>query len=87
MTGTPRTDVRNTGSRVVRLTPEHRFASTGRKVAGERPDQCAKCGSRYIRYEPAFIHCRYCGRIAPIAGASLLEQELYELRSGLRIAS
>jgi hypothetical protein len=48
---------------------------------------CVKCGSTFIAYEPAFVHCYYCGNMARIAGGSLLAQELWEIRSGLRIAS
>jgi hypothetical protein len=48
---------------------------------------CVKCGSTFIAYEPAFVHCYYCGNMARIAGGSLLAQELWEIRSGMRIAS
>jgi len=48
---------------------------------------CAKCGSLFIAREPAFVHCRYCGSMRRITSGSLLEQELFELRSGLRLAS
>jgi hypothetical protein len=37
--------------------------------------------------EPAFLHCLYCGSLTRIAGGSLLAQELFEIRSGLRLAS
>jgi hypothetical protein len=46
-----------------------------------------KCGSQFLEVEPAFIHCRYCGSLSRIRGASLLAQEEYEMRSGLRLAS
>jgi hypothetical protein len=48
---------------------------------------CLKCGSLFIEIEPAFVHCRYCGTMSRIRGASLLAQEEYEMRSGLRLAS
>ena len=48
---------------------------------------CVKCGSLFIEIEPAFVHCRYCGSLYRIRGTSLLAQEEYELRSGLRLAS
>jgi hypothetical protein len=46
-----------------------------------------KCGSLFIEIEPAFVHCRYCGSLSRIRGTSLLAQEEYEMRSGLRLAS
>ncbi len=48
---------------------------------------CGKCGSTFVSREPAFLHCHYCGSLARIASGSLLEQELFEIRSGLRLAS
>lgn len=48
---------------------------------------CAKCGSTFVAWEPAFIHCRFCGSLSRIPNASLLDQELFEIRSGLRLAS
>ena len=48
---------------------------------------CVKCGSTFIEIEPAFVHCRYCGSLYRIRGTSLLAQEEYEMRSGLRLAS
>ena len=48
---------------------------------------CVKCGSLFIEIEPAFVHCRYCGSLYRIRGTSLLAQEEYEMRSGLRLAS
>jgi hypothetical protein len=50
-------------------------------------DRCIKCDSGFIVREPAFIHCRYCGNMARVPTGSLLDQELFELRSGLRLAS
>jgi hypothetical protein len=69
------------------LTPERMLARASRRFLAERTSACVKCGSRFIVHEPAFIHCRYCGSIARIANRSLLEQEEFELRSGLRVAS
>ena len=48
---------------------------------------CMKCGSLFVEIEPAFVHCRYCGSLSRIRGTSLLAQEEYEMRSGLRLAS
>jgi hypothetical protein len=50
-------------------------------------DRCVKCDSGFIVREPAFIHCRYCGNMARVPTGSLLDQEEFELRSGLRLAS
>jgi hypothetical protein len=74
------------GARVTRLTPEHFLAATAKRFLLERPDRCAKCGSAFMCHEPAFVHCRYCGKIARLANASLADQELFEIRSGLRLA-
>ena len=57
------------------------------RLKGAPSDGCVKCGSGFIVREPAFVHCRYCGNMARIPTGSLLEQELFELRSGLRLAS
>lgn len=73
--------------RVLRVTPEILLHAASRRFVRERPAACPKCGSTFLRHEPAFVHCRYCGKIARIAGASLGEQELFELRAGLRLAS
>jgi hypothetical protein len=48
---------------------------------------CAKCGSRFLVIEPLFVHCRYCGSLSRRTDGSLLAQEEFELRSGLRLAS
>ncbi len=48
---------------------------------------CAKCGSTFIVREPAFIHCRYCGSMHRIPAGSMIAQEEFEMRSGLRLAS
>jgi hypothetical protein len=50
--------------------------------------RCPKCDSAYVTREPAFLHCRFCGNMARLASSSsLLDQEIFERRSGLRIAS
>lgn len=74
-------------ARVVHVTPERLLEHAAKRFLAERPDRCGKCGSTFIGHEPAFVHCRYCGRTARVASASLAAQELYELRSGLRVAS
>ena len=73
-------------TRVTRLTPEHFLAAAAKRFLHERPDRCGKCGSTFMYHEPAFVHCRYCGKIARLANASLTDQELFEIRSGLRLA-
>ncbi len=80
----PAVDRPAAASRIVRLPlraprPGDRF--------DRRLDHCVKCSSTFIEREPAFLHCRYCGSLTRILGASLVDQELYELRSGLRLAS
>jgi ribosomal protein L37AE/L43A len=72
---------------VLRLTPDLALKRAARKFVDRSETQCPKCGSAFIGREPAFVRCRYCGKLARIAGASLLDQELFELRSGLRSAS
>jgi hypothetical protein len=84
---TVRAPAPDAGGHVVPLTVEHFLASASRRFLPERPDHCVKCGSTFIGHEPAFVHCRYCGKISRIANAPLAAQELFELRSGLRIAS
>jgi hypothetical protein len=78
---------KETDPRLVRLTPERVRARSWRRPAGDDVERCAKCGSTFIVREPALIHCRYCGRTARIENGSLSDQELYEIRSGLRLAS
>lgn len=73
--------------RVVRLSPERRLTHASKRFLSERGSQCPKCGSVFVTHEPVFVHCHYCGAMARIANASLREQELFELRSGLRLAS
>ena len=72
---------------VIRLTADHILQRTAKRFVAGSPTRCPKCDSTYIGREPAFIHCRLCGKLARIADASLELQELWELRSGLRIAS
>jgi hypothetical protein len=74
------------GARVTRLTPERFLEAASKRFMRERPDRCSKCGSTFMCHEPAFVHCRYCGKIARIANASLADQEIFEIRSGLRLA-
>lgn len=74
-------------AQVLPITVERFLESAARRFPTERPDRCSKCGSTFIKHEPAFVHCRYCGKIARLANASLVDQETFELRSGLRIAS
>ena len=69
------------------ITPERMLERAAKKFLPHPTDACVKCGSTFIVYEPAFIHCHYCGKMARIANASLGAQELYELRLGLRLAS
>jgi hypothetical protein len=58
-----------------------------RVTAALEANRCAKCRSTFVMREPAFLHCYYCGAMTRIPSGSLLEQELFELRSGLRLAS
>ena len=69
------------------ITPERMLDRTARKFLQQPTDRCIKCGSAFVGREPAFLHCHYCGRMARIANASLGDQELFELRMGLRLAS
>jgi hypothetical protein len=74
---------RSSDGRVIFLRP----AAATTKHVDASTDACVKCASTFISYEPAFIHCHCCGNMARIAGGSLLAQELWEIRSGFRIAS
>ena len=69
------------------ITPERMLERASRQFLPGPSNACVKCGSTFIAYEPAFIHCHYCGNMARIANASLGVQELFELRLGLRLAS
>ena len=73
--------------RVIHLLPPAVRAAMACKHVDTPGDRCGKCGSTFIAYEPAFVHWYCCGNLARVAGASLLAQELFELRSGLRLAS
>jgi len=68
------------------LEPELVLERATRRFLAQPIDRCVKCNSTFIGREPAFIHCFYCGKMARIANASLLAQEEFEMRSGLRIA-
>jgi len=70
-------------AKIVRLTPRRLLERVSRAHGGG----CIKCGSLFIEVEPAFVHCRYCGNMSRIRGASLLAQEEWEMRSGMRLAS
>jgi len=72
---------------VLRLSPEKALARAARRFLSDARDACPKCASTFVVREPAFLHCRYCGAMARLANGPLAAQELYELRSGLRIAS
>ncbi len=72
--------------RVIPLTPERVLAHAQKAFLPEPAARCPKCDSTFVGREPAFLHCRHCGTLARIANASLAAQELFELRSGLRIA-
>ena len=90
-TASPRPDLRlvppPSGDPVVRWTPDRLLHHVAKRFLVEPPPRCGKCGSTFVGREPAFVHCFYCGTMARIANASLLEQELFEVRSGLRLAS
>ena len=72
---------------VLRLSPERALDRASKKFLSEPTLGCPKCGSTFVGREPAFLHCFYCGKMARVANGSMLEQELFELRSGLRLAS
>ena len=78
----------NGGARVVSLLdPDLVLERASRRFLAQPIDRCVKCHSTFIGREPAFIHCYYCGKMARIANASLLLQEEFEMRSGMRVAS
>ena len=68
------------------LEPDLVLERTARRFLSQPIDRCVKCNSTFVGREPAFIHCFYCGKMARIANASLLAQEEFEMRSGLRLA-
>ena len=77
-----------TGARVVSLLdPEVVLERAAKRFLPQPLDRCVKCHSTFVGHEPAFIHCYYCGKMARIANASLLLQEEFEMRSGMRAAS
>jgi len=61
--------------------------SAAKSVVGRDADRCPKCKSVFVEREPAFLHCKYCGNMARIVDGSLMDQDIHERRSGLRIAS
>jgi hypothetical protein len=75
------------GGRVVELMARRALLVAARNLLHEHIDRCTKCGSSFVTHEPAFVHCHYCGRMHRIANASLMEQEVFEIRMGLRLAS
>jgi hypothetical protein len=88
---TPVARKRKVGARSARKRPVERHQAAAKIVRLPRRSVeragCMKCGSLFIEIEPAFVHCRYCGSLSRIRGTSLLAQEEYEMRSGLRLAS
>ena len=74
-------------AKIVRFVPRRLLERAVRSQAGENTGGCHKCGSRFLEIEPMFVHCRYCGSLSRIRGASLLAQEEWEMRSGMRLAS
>jgi hypothetical protein len=79
--------LRDSPPRILQLTPERVLDHAARRFVDPATTRCPKCGSTFVDREPAFVHCRYCGKMARIADASLAAQEVFELRSGLRLAS
>ena len=75
------------GPRVIPLTPERMLQHAARRFVDATATRCSKCDSTFVMREPAFLHCYYCGKMARIANASLMVQEEFEMRSGLRVAS
>ena len=73
--------------RLVYLVPERGLERAARSFLIERTNTCAKCGSGFVSHEPLFVHCHYCGAMIRVAAASLEAQELFEIRSGMRLAS
>lgn len=71
--------------KVIALAPRPEWDA--RTTAALAANRCVKCQSTFVMREPAFLHCYYCGAMTRIPSGSLLEQELFEVRSGLRLAS
>ncbi len=69
------------------LTPERALRRAAKHFLDVPPPRCPKCRSTFVGLEPAFLHCHCCGKLARIARGSLADQELFELRSGFRLAS
>lgn len=69
----------STPARVIELAPER-----GARTVAYPVPRCTKCESTFVAREPAFVHCRYCGHMMRIVGGGLMEQDTYEMRSGLR---
>lgn len=69
-------------AKIVRLVPRRLLERVVRAQGGKSKTGggCIKCGSMFIAIEPAFIHCKYCGNMSRIRGASLLAQEEWEMR-------
>ena len=78
--------VRRPAKVVSLLEPDLVLERAARRFLPQPIDRCVKCNSTFVGREPAFIHCFYCGKMARIATGSLLAQEEFEMRSGLRIA-
>jgi hypothetical protein len=75
---------RSSGARVIDLGHARPVDRRPKPAAPERVSRCTKCTSTFIEHEPAFVHCKYCGNMMRVAGALFLEQDTYEMRSGLR---
>ena len=76
-----------TNPRLVYLVPERGLERAAKRFLLERTNRCIKCGSGFITHEPAFVHCHYCGAMVRVAAGSLSDQEIFEIRSGVRLAS
>ena len=83
----PRNGVAAPARVVSLLDPDLVLERTARRFLPQPVDRCVKCDSTFVGREPAFIHCYYCGKMARIANASLVMQEEFEMRSGMRAAS
>lgn len=70
-----------------RVVPFPRAGRSESRPVTATSTACGKCGSGFVVREPAFLHCHYCGAMARITDGSLSDQELFEIRSGLRLAS